>query len=63
MSIAQRPVPQVSGEEVLVKIKACGLCGTDQHSTLAPRIAAQDALELIMMNSPQRRGDKLHCPA
>jgi len=30
-SIADRPVPKINESEVLVKVAACGVCGTDQH--------------------------------
>src|SRR5690606_41252657 len=32
MEIQELPVPTPTEHEVLVKVKACAICGTDQHS-------------------------------
>ncbi|KAI8986723.1 NADP+-dependent D-mannitol dehydrogenase [Trametes punicea] len=29
--IREVPIPQISDDEVLLKVRACGVCGTDQH--------------------------------
>lgn len=31
MSMIETPVPQIKPDEVLIKIKACGVCGSDTH--------------------------------
>ncbi len=31
LSIAEMPVPEVGAEEVLVRVEACGICGSDVH--------------------------------
>ncbi|MEI2401074.1 alcohol dehydrogenase catalytic domain-containing protein, partial [Paenibacillus phytohabitans] len=31
MEIQELPVPAPADHEVIVKVKACGICGTDQH--------------------------------
>ena len=25
------PVPEIEGDEVLIRVKACGICGSDVH--------------------------------
>ena len=29
--IEERPMPETGPEEVLIQVKACGVCGTDVH--------------------------------
>ena len=31
MEVMDRPVPEIAGDEVLIKVKAVGVCGTDLH--------------------------------
>jgi threonine dehydrogenase-like Zn-dependent dehydrogenase len=31
LSLVERPIPEVGPDEVLLKIQACGICGTDVH--------------------------------
>lgn len=34
LRIEERPIPQPAGDEALIKIKACGICGSDIHGYL-----------------------------
>src|ERR1041385_3113173 len=40
VSLARVPVPEISAREVLIRVAACGICGTDikkiQHGFVAP---------------------------
>ena len=31
MEIQERPIPEIAEDEVLIKVKAVGVCGTDLH--------------------------------
>ena len=31
LEIVEQPVPQIAGDEVLVRVRACGICGSDVH--------------------------------
>ena len=31
MRVEESPMPQVGAEDVLIQVKACGICGTDVH--------------------------------
>lgn len=37
LRIEDIPVPEISDTEVLVKVHACGICGTDVHILTATR--------------------------
>ena len=56
--IEERPVPKIGGGEILVKIKASGICGTDvmewYRIKKAPRILGHEITgEIIESNSPK----------
>ncbi len=35
IQIEDRPVPEIQAREVLVEVKACGICGTDIHAVFS----------------------------
>ena len=44
VEIRDIPIPQLAGDEVLVRVSACGVCGTDLHN--ARDLAREEALPL-----------------
>lgn len=48
LQVEERPIPQPGPQELLVKVLACGICGTDVHCT---RVCDQGAL---LYNGPVR---------
>ncbi len=58
ISIDQMPTPQPSGTNVVVKIKAAGICGTDKHQLMEHGQAAvpghENAGEVVAVDKPTR---------
>ncbi|KAI5305694.1 putative E3 ubiquitin-protein ligase [Ascosphaera pollenicola] len=70
-SVVEVPVPQVKGDEILVKIKASGVCGTDLHIDKGefiaqfPLIPGHEAVGEIAAVGPEvtqfKVGDRVVC--
>ena len=38
IALEEIPVPKISGDEVLVEVKYCGICGSDIHAYRVPEV-------------------------